>query len=185
MGIWSITASKYQNLLTAIIWLYSLIKNVTNFLYLVLYLARKVTCYFQLFSLVLVSVLKDWFIKIRTRTVVKSLELAIMCSRKANQRTMLLRLLIWPNYFYQCCYYKIWVCSRVPKVPNFLTISGQYTKLPTPKLTKVYPIQGWAIPAKVHIFWEGIHIRYTLENSTLWDRKRVLFRPQAYLLGVS
>ena len=33
-------------------------KNVTNFLYLVLHLACKVTCYFLLFSLVLVSVLR-------------------------------------------------------------------------------------------------------------------------------
>ena len=33
-------------------------KNVTDFLYLVLRLARKVTCYFQLFSLVLVLVLR-------------------------------------------------------------------------------------------------------------------------------
>ena len=33
-------------------------KNVTNFLYLVLHLACKVTCYFRLFSLVLVSVLR-------------------------------------------------------------------------------------------------------------------------------
>ena len=33
-------------------------KNVTNFLYLVLHLARKVTCYFRLFSSVLVSVLR-------------------------------------------------------------------------------------------------------------------------------
>ena len=33
-------------------------KNVTDFLYLVLHLACKVTCYFQLFSLVLVSVLR-------------------------------------------------------------------------------------------------------------------------------
>ena len=33
-------------------------KNVTDFLYLVLHLACKVTCYFQLFSSVLVSVLR-------------------------------------------------------------------------------------------------------------------------------
>ena len=33
-------------------------KNVADFLYLVLHLAGKVTCYFQLFSLVLVSVLR-------------------------------------------------------------------------------------------------------------------------------
>ena len=33
-------------------------KNVTDFLYLVLHLARKVTCYFRLFSSVLVSVLR-------------------------------------------------------------------------------------------------------------------------------
>ena len=33
-------------------------KNVTNFLYLVLHLACKVTCYFRLFSSVLVSVLR-------------------------------------------------------------------------------------------------------------------------------
>ena len=33
-------------------------KNVTNFLYLVLHLAGKVTCYFRLFSSVLVSVLR-------------------------------------------------------------------------------------------------------------------------------
>ena len=33
-------------------------KNVTDFLYLVLHLARKVTCYFQLYSSVLVSVLR-------------------------------------------------------------------------------------------------------------------------------
>ena len=33
-------------------------KNLTDFLYLVLYLACKVTCYFWLFSLVLVSVLR-------------------------------------------------------------------------------------------------------------------------------
>ena len=33
-------------------------KNVTDFLYLVLHLACKVTCYFLLFSLVLVSVLR-------------------------------------------------------------------------------------------------------------------------------
>ena len=30
------------------------------------------------------------------------LELALMCFRRANPRTMLLGLLIWPNYFYQC-----------------------------------------------------------------------------------
>ena len=34
-------------------------KNVTNFLYLVLHLARKVSCFFQLFSSVLVSVLRN------------------------------------------------------------------------------------------------------------------------------
>ena len=33
-------------------------KNVTDFLYLVLHLAHKVTCYFWLFSLVLVSALR-------------------------------------------------------------------------------------------------------------------------------
>ena len=33
-------------------------KNVTNVLYLVLRLARKVTCYFRLFSLGLISVLR-------------------------------------------------------------------------------------------------------------------------------
>ena len=33
-------------------------KNVTDFLYLVLHLAHKVTCYFWLFSSVLVSVLR-------------------------------------------------------------------------------------------------------------------------------
>ena len=33
-------------------------KNVTDFLYLVLHLACKVTCYFQLFSSVLLSVLR-------------------------------------------------------------------------------------------------------------------------------
>ena len=69
-------------------------KNVTDFLYLVLHLARKVTCYFQLFSLVLVLVLRSSI-------------------RRANPGTMLLGLLIWPNHFYQCM-----VSAR--KYPPFL-----------------------------------------------------------------
>ena len=63
-------------------------KNVTDFLYLVLHLAHKVASSYSV---------RFWS---------QYLELALMCSQRANPRTMLLGLLIWPNYFYQCISHK-------------------------------------------------------------------------------
>ena len=59
-------------------------KNVTNFLYLVLHLARKVTSGYSV---------RSWS---------HYSELVLMCSGRANPGTILLGLLISPNYFNQC-----------------------------------------------------------------------------------
>ena len=72
-------------------------KNVTDFLYLVLRLAHKVTCYFRLFSLVLVSVL-------RTSTNVLSK------SKSKNYVTLIANLTkLFLSVYTHCrghCYYK-------------------------------------------------------------------------------
>ena len=53
------------------------------------------------------------------------LELASMCFRRANPRTMLLGLLIWPNHFYQCSHTSILFATihirlKSSIVPRFL-----------------------------------------------------------------